>query len=232
MIEYDLKFLVSVLSWADGANAGDAHHIPKNPWSRERRRAQRMVMPREKNPNRPSVTADQHEALLDASPNWRFDVVLDLCRETMHRRNSVRLLRWTDVDLEGRTVLWRREFDKNGIELRTPLTDRAVEALGRAERVPGSPWVVPARENPSEPMSIHVLNLWLQRAKARAGVKVKGLGFHGQKRAGVRRKEFRELPAKVQEALTGTNHETLRRVYDDVSLTDLRNAVQRLQAAA
>ncbi len=78
-------------------------------------------------------------------------------------------------------------------------------------------------------MSIHVLNLWLQRAKDRAGLKVKGLGFHAQKRAGVRRKEFRELPLKVQEALTGTNHETLRKVYDDVSLDEMREAVERLE---
>lgn len=61
---------------------------------------------------------------------------------------------------------------------------------------------------------------------------VRGLGSHGQKRAGVRRKEFRKLPAKVQEALTGTNHETLRRVYDDVSLEDMREAVARLQRGA
>lgn len=232
VIEYDLKFLVSVLAWAEGASEGKPHHIVRNPWSRERRKAQGMAMPREKNPNRPSVTDDQHAALVDASPNWRFDVVLELCRETMHRRNSVRLLQWTDVDLEGRTVLWRGEFDKNGVELRTPLTDRAVEVLQRAPKVPESPWVVPAPENPAEAVSIHVLNLWLQRAKARAGVNVKGLGFHGQKRAGVRRKEFRELPAKVQEALTGTNHETLRRVYDDVSLEDMREAVARLQRGA
>ena len=81
-------------------------------------------------------------------------------------------------------------------------------------------------------MSIHVLNFWPQRAKARAGVNVRGLGLHGQKRAGVRRKEFRELPAKVQETLTGTNHEPLRRVYDDVSLEDVREAVARLQRRA
>ena len=50
--------------------------------------------------------------------------------------------------------------------------------------------MIPAEEDPSPPVSIHVLNLWLQRAKERAGVDVKGLGFHGQKRAGVRRREF------------------------------------------
>jgi hypothetical protein len=42
----------------------------------------------------------------------------------------------------------------------------------------------------------------------------------------VRRKEFRELQPKMQETLTGTNHETLRKVYDDVSLDQMREAVE------
>ncbi len=61
---------------------------------------------------------------------------------------------------------------------------------------------------------------------------VKGRGFHGQKRAGVRRREFRELPPKVQEALTGTNHETLQRVYDEASFDEMQEAVRRLGRSA
>ena len=95
--------------------------------------------------------------------------------------------------------------------------------------MPESPWLIPAEEDPSRPVSIHVLNLWLQRAKDRAGIDVKGLGFHAQKRARVRRKEFSQLPPKVQEALTGTNHETRRKVYDDVSLEEMREAMERLE---
>ncbi|HEX2211800.1 MAG TPA: hypothetical protein VHG93_29200 [Longimicrobium sp.] len=68
----------------------------------------------------------------------------------------------------------------------------------------------------------------LQRAKVWAGMDVKGLGFHGQKRAGVRRREFQELAPKGQEALTGTTHETLRRVYDEVSFDEMPEAVRRL----
>jgi hypothetical protein len=228
VIEYDLKFLIAVLSWAEGANEGDPHHIAKNPWSRERRKAQGMVMPREKNPNRPSMTEEQHDALLTHSPNWRFSLVMELCRETIHRRNSVRQIALADLDLRAGAVTWRGEYDKNGIEAVTPLTPRALAAIQAAPRVSGSPWLIPAEEDPSQPVSIHVLNLWLQRAKERAGVDVKGLGFHGQKRAGVRRREFRELPPKVQEALTGTNHETLRRVYDEVSFDEMQEAVRRL----
>lgn len=229
MVAYDLKFLISVLSWAVGANEGDPHFIGRNPWSRERRRAQGMTMPREKNPCRPTMTEEWHELLLTHSPNWRFALVMELCRETIHRRNSVRQIALADLDLKAGTITWRGEFDKNGIEITTPLTRRAQEVIEAAPRVPASPWLIPAEEDPSRPVSIHVLNLWLQRAKERAGLKVKGLGFHAQKRAGVRRKEFRELPPKVQEALTGTNHETLRKVYDDVSLEEMREAVEKLE---
>jgi|GEM_PF-6037261 len=60
----------------------------------------------------------------------------------------------------------------------------------------------------------------IQRKKERAGKAVKG--FRGRKRAGGRRREFRELPPKVQEASAGTDHATLRRVYDRATVTDRR----------
>ncbi|MQA91111.1 MAG: hypothetical protein GEU90_12885 [Gemmatimonas sp.] len=39
----------------------------------------------------------------------------------------------------------------------------------------------------------------MKRAKERAGIDVERLGFHGQKRAGVRRKKLRALPDPVRE---------------------------------
>lgn len=232
VIEYDLKFLIAVLAWGVGAEPDAAHHIAKNPWSRERRKAQKMVMPREKNPRRPSMTPELHEALLDHSPNWRFEGVMEICRETMHRGNSVRQLRWEDIDLRARTVRWRGEFDKNGLEIVAPLTGRAVEVLERLPRVPDSPWVFPAEEDPAEPVTRHTLGTWLRRAKERAGVQVERLGYHGQKRAGVRRKEFRELPNPVREKLTGTSAKTLDSVYDDVSVEEMRDALAALENPA
>ena len=41
----------------------------------------------------------------------------------------------------------------------------------------------------------------------------------------VRDPEFRTKPPKVQEAFVGTNHETLRKVYDEVTPDDLRAAM-------
>ncbi len=231
VIEYDVKFLIAVLSWTEGANEGDPHHIAKNPWSRERRKAQGMVMPREKNPNRPSMTEEQHEALLTHSPNWRFSLVMELCRETIHRRNSVRQIALADLDLRAGAVTWRGEYDKNGIEAVTPLTPEALAALRSAPRVLGSPWVLPSEEDPQQPVPRDTLNTWMRRAKERAGVDVKGLGFHGQKRAGVRNPAFRKLPGKVREKLTGTSFTTLDRIYNDVEMEEMRAAIRDVSGA-
>jgi len=230
-VKLDLKFLLAVLAWAAGAEDAAPHFIARNPWSRERRRAQGMEIPREKNPLRPGMTDAFHRALLEHSPDWRFSLVLHLCRETMHRVNSVRQLRWEDLDLAACTVHWKGQHDKTGRELVTPLTARAVAALREAPRVLGSPWVVPSETDPQQAVPCSSLHTWMRRAKKRAGVQVAGLGFHGHKRAGVRRPEFRALPPKVQESLTGTTHKTLRDVYDDVSVDEMRDALRLLEQA-
>jgi hypothetical protein len=54
------------------------------------------------------------------------------------------------------------------------------------------------------------------------------IGFHAEKRSGVRTERFRSLPPKVQEALSGPNYETLREVYDAVPMDTLREAIEGL----
>lgn len=226
----DMRWIIAVLNWAAGADEDQPQYLAQNPWRWERRRAQRMMLPKEKDPRRPGISDEQHEADLDHSPNWRFSLVAVLCRETMHRMNSVRLLRKKDVNLETRWVRWKGEFDKTGRQLTTPLTDVAVEAIRSIPHVE-SPWLVPAEEDPDRPVSRSTLNTWMERVKERAGIDVERLGFHAYKRAGVRTKEFRELPAKVQEQLTGTTHAMLRRVYDEVPMEELEEAMEKLAKA-
>lgn len=74
--------------------------------------------------------------------------IMEVCRETRHRRNSVRQLRWVDLDLSARTVCWQGEYDKTGKESVTPLSESAVRTLLGVPRVLGSPWVFPARWTP------------------------------------------------------------------------------------
>lgn len=229
-IQLDLKFLLSVLHWASGADDDAPHFLARNPWRWERRRAQKMVMPKEKDPRRPGISEEQHQRVIQHSPNWRFALVAELCRATMHRMNSVRQLRKADVDLEAGRVRWRGEHDKTGRELITPLPPEAVEAIRSAPPVL-SPWLIPSEKDPSRPVSRSVLNDWMQKVKERAGVDVDRLGFHAYKRAGIRTKEFRALPPKVQEQLTGTTHAMLRAVYDEVPFEELAEAMEALRGA-
>lgn len=230
-VRHDLKFMLAVLAWASGAEEDEPHFIPRNPWRSERRRAQGMTLPKERNPKRPGMSEDRHGAIMEHSPDWRFTLVMELCRETIHRMNSVRQLQWADIDFEARTVRWRGEYEKSGREAVTPLSGRALMALRAVPRVLSSPWVVPADKDPQKPVPRVTLHAWMAKAKAAAGVEVRGLGFHGQKRAGVRTAEFRALPDAVKEFITSTNAEMLREVYDEVSLDDAREAVEMLERA-
>ena len=90
---------------------------------------------------------------------------------------------------------------------------------------------IPSAHDPSRPVSRSVLNDWMRKVKERAGVDVKRLGFHAYKRAGIRTREFRALPAKVQEQLTGTTHAMLRAVYDEVPFEELAEAMETLRTA-
>ncbi len=72
----------------------------------------------------------------------------------------------------------------------------------------------------------------MRRAKKRAGIRIRGLGFHGEKRAGVRDPWFRELDPEMKETLSRTNHETLIAIYDEVELDEIRLAIQRRRPTA
>ena len=51
---------------------------------------------------------------------------------------------------------------------------------------------------------------------------LKGIGFHAEKRSGVRNPQFRQLSPAVQEAISGTRYGTLRDVYDEIGPEDIR----------
>lgn len=224
IIEYDVKFLRAVFNWATLEREDGTLLLSRNPWNG-------FPIPHESNPARPEVTDDLRERLARHAPDWRMRAIIEICRETRHRRNSVRQLAWTDVDLSARTVRWEGEFDKTGKESVTPLSEHAVRTLLGVPGVLGSPWVFPAPTDPTRPVSVDTLNLWMQRTKKRLGINIRGLGYHGEKRAGVRDPRFRALPSAVQEAISGTTHRTLMSVYDYVDLDAMRGAVDTLDRA-
>jgi len=234
-VQYDLAFLMAVLNWAVGAG-----YIPQSPWSAQVRRTQGWESPRELNPNRPAMTDEIRSKLIEHSPHWQFSLALVIGRYTASRNSSVRHLRWSDIDLEAGTIRWRGEYDKTGQDIVVPIDNEAVAALRSApSRGIGEAWVFPAETDPSKPTSRNMFQVWLRRAKERylrsiadpaerelIAKQLKGLGFHGEKRAAVRDPVFRALPPKVQEAIARTNYETLRRVYDAVTVDEVREAIE------
>lgn len=244
-VAYDLKFMIAVLTWATGAGEGGQPYLAVNPWGAERRRAQKWKMPKESAPKRPAMTDEIRSALSQHAPSWQLGLALVIGRATVSRNSSVRTLQWSDVDLTAGTVRWQGEYDKNGREAVVPLPPEAIAALRKApSRRPGARWVFPSASNEEEPTPRDTFQTWLRRAKERwlrtiedeaererLADALAGLGFHGEKRAGVRDPWFRALDPKMQEKLSRTNHRTLVDVYDDVTLDEMREALARRKLA-
>jgi site-specific recombinase XerD len=222
-------FMRAVFNWAKLERDDGSVLLIRNPW-------EGLPIPSEDVPTRPEMTSDLHALLVEKAPDWRMAVTLELCRETRRRMNSVRQLALTDIDLAAGTVRWAGEFDKVGKTRVTPLSTRARHAIlrameeRRAEGLEASPWLLPAPGDVTEPVSNNRLHHWMKTAKKREGIKVPRLGYHAEKRAGIRDKRFRALPAKVQEELAGTTWDTMRKVYDYVDLPTLHEAVALLEA--
>lgn len=235
-VQYDLAFMIALLNWATGRKETGRVILAVNPWAGSIRRAQEWENPKEKNPRRVAMTDELRDGLVKHSPNWQFTAALYLERETRRRNNSIRQLRWSDIELEARTARWRGELDKNGREYVTPLTARAVDVLrGLPSRGIGEALVFPSPEDAMKPTTRGTFQTWLQRAKRawlaatedeaeRAKLKERlfRVGYHAEKRAGVRDPSFRRMSPKAQEQLAGTNFDTLRRIYDEIPLEEVR----------
>ena len=182
VIEYDLKFLQSVLNW--GVMTRDA----RGEFLLDRNPLKGMPWPKEMSPNRPALIDTQYVALLKAAPRVdpRCILALVLAHETGHRIGSIRLLRWSDVDLNRKTIRWRGENDKIGFEHDTPLTEDAVAALEAARRERpsvGDAFILGAHDKTGAPLSRHLLRDWWERMeKAAEMVHVSGRGWHSLRR--------------------------------------------------
>ena len=225
MVEYDLKFLIAVLNWA--ARSRDEQGrllLDRNPLKGLRK-------PTEKNPNRVVLAEEEYRALLKVSGgmDWRFRVALVLAHESGHRIGSICHLRWSDIDFEGGTILWRAEHDKSGHEHVTPVT---VEALGVLEEArtrnpgPGEAPLLPAPKNPANCMGAGLAQVWWGRAERLAGLDPKpGRGWHSLRRKFA--SDLMDQPLKVLCELGGwKDAKTVLRCYQKPDEGQLRKALE------
>ncbi len=224
MIEWDLTFLMAVLNWA--ARSRDENGrllLDRNPLKGLRK-------PVEKNPTRVVLTEEEYQGLLQVSRqvDWRFHVALVLAHETGHRIGAIRNLRWSDVNIEGRTIRWRAEHEKTGHEHRTPLTDEAIAALEEAGRMgagTGNAPVLPSSKDATR--CIHRVSAyqWWRKAQTLAGLEPKARrGWHSLRRKFA--SDLMDLPLKVLCELGGWKAaKTVLRCYQQPDEAQLRQAI-------
>ncbi len=228
MIECDLRLLIAVLNWA--ARSRDERGrllIDSNP-------LRGLRMPRQKNPTRVVLSDEEYRALLKVSHrvDWRFHVALVLAHETGHRIGAIRQLRWSDIDIEGRTIRWRAEHEKTGYEHRTPVTDEAItvleEALGRNPSRGNAP-VLPSTQDPSVCITRWMLGDRWRKAERLAGLEPKrGRGWHSLRRKFA--SDLMALPLKVLCELGGWKEaKTVLRCYQQPDEVQLRAAIESRQ---
>jgi integrase len=191
----------------------------------------------ETNPDRPYMTDAQYRALLGVgyAVSPLFYLALVLAHETGHRLGSIRLLRWSDLDLTQQVVRWRGSNDKIGFEHATSLTHEAVAALAtektRTNGV-GDGWVFASSGDRSEPCSRNTFRTWWLAALQRAELpRIRGWGFHAFRRKFAT--EMKHTPLKDLCYLGGwKNSRTLIEVYQQPDPVTMRNALNARRPVA
>jgi integrase len=226
-VEQDLRLLLAVFHWAAALRDPDGKPVlAQNPFAG-------LTVPHEENPRRPILTHDEFEKLLTAahSVSTMMETLLVVANATGHRINSVRLLRWTDLDFQANTIRWRGDQDKIGHEHVTPMVEEARAALLKERRRRSTigesdPWVFPAPGDPSKPMSRHLARDWWDRTETAAGIaRVPGRGWHS-----LRRKFATELKAASLKDLCALggwkDHNTILKCYQQPDPEAMRLALE------
>jgi integrase len=224
-IQYDLRYVLAVLRWGECVRERGRPLVDRNPF-------RGFPVPSEPSPRRPIVTEAEFRKLVKVAPRVGtpcrlFLLVVD---ETGHRGSSVAQLRWSDVDLVSRSVVWRAESDKTRFRHTTPLSSEVVAELKKAQRASGAigdAWIFPSPTNVTQPVSRHLLRDWWDRLEELAKLEpVKGRGWHSLRRKFATDHEDRPLVELM--ALGGwRDPQTIIKCYQKPREERLREAVER-----
>ena len=181
-IEYDLKFLLAVLNWAARSRDEEGRLLLESNPLRGLKTPSRRTRPGCFSPMRSTRPCSRVSLQMD----WRFRVALVIAHETGHRIGAIRQLRWSDIDMERRTIRWRAEHEKTGHEHQTPVTAEALDALEEARRRNpgiGDVPLFPAPGDPSKSVSRSRARTWWTKAQTLAGLEpMHRRGWHSLRR--------------------------------------------------
>jgi integrase len=228
VIEQNLKLLLAVLNWAERAQHpdGSGYLLERNP-------LRGLKLPKEENPRQPIFTADQCKALrrVAAEHSPLAERFVMMAWYTGHRSNSIRQLRWSDLDLEGGNIRWRAEADKIGYEHRNPMHPDLLAFLKQdrlRSKAIGEAHVFPALRDSSQPLPRDtVQKVWATLAKAASIPRGVGYGWHSFRRAFAN--ALRDVPLRELKDLGGwKSTATIVKVYLQPSEQAQRTALSKL----
>ena len=191
-IESDIKWLRTVIHWAMGRRVGPGRFLMNLDPTRG------FKAPAERNPRRPLMTDDRHEALLAVADQVHpyLRSLLVLAHGTGRRISAVCGLRVRDLALASTpeapwgAIRWPADTDKMGKAWDAPLARAVRDELATrlelahltGEADPAS-FLFPSPRRPGAPVQKDLASKWLQKAERLAGLEhVAGLGWHGYRR--------------------------------------------------
>ncbi len=223
VLEEDLTFLRTVIRWATREKKDG-----NGRWLLDSDPVGAFDIPREKDVRRPMLPVGEVERMLEKAlvVDRRVWLALTLCHETGRRLNSVRMLRWSDLDLTAQTIRWVGERQKNGETSVTPMTAALVAALKqerRARAVISDGWLFPSSRS-EEPIHRKVFYNGWAAVRTACGLELIGAAFHTQRRSMA--SDFSTAPLAVVAEIGGWKHpEVALKVYQQPNLEQQRSVL-------
>lgn len=236
IIRQDLSLLMAVMNWATVATDSERGYLL------ERNPLKGFPMPVEENPSRPMLKEGDYDELVEPASKIdpRLALALILHNETGHRLNSVRQVKWSEIDFEDATIFWRAESEKMKREHRTPLLPPAVSALkaerqrqlqaGRSLTEVRTGFVFYSPRRPNTVLNRGVLyKLWGRLREVMPEALPARLAFHAFRRKLA--SDMSEEPSAIVAAAGGwLNPDVAVRVYQRPSVKQIRSAMERVRA--
>jgi integrase len=228
VIGQNLRLLLAVMHWAEAVRVKGKPMLERNPFAG-------CSVPAESSPRRPMLTEDEFQRVRDVAARvHRYcPLFLTLAHETGHRGDAIAQLRWSDVDLAKRTILWREDSDKTDYQHVTPISAECAEALKAAQREArtiGDSWIFPAPRDASKPIGRFRVRDWWRRLEALAKLeRIPGRGWHSLRRKFAT--DLIDIPiAELMKIGGWRNARTIVQCYQQPREDRLRAALERRSA--
>lgn len=229
VLEEDLTFLRTVIRWATKKRKDTAGRwlLEVDPLG------DAVAIPRERDPRRVILPPAEVAAMMERASRTdrRLWLAMLLCQETGRRINSVRLLRWSEIDLDAGTITWTGEKQKNGQTRLTPMTDALREALKEERRTRamiGDGWLFPSPVSDGA-VGREVFYKGWRECRTALKLTQKGAAFHAFRRALA--SDLATAPLAVVAELGGWKHpEVALKVYQAPNLEQQRDVLAKRES--